>query len=296
MLQIGSVRNPLTGSPERGEGMHGLGSQGYTVPEPSQIPEEWTLAPTLLHAGKRGAHSRCGETPIGCSQHSPSVTGVALLVSQQGFRPPQGARSRGGSRGGSRLGSDSGQEHVSSRQGRKSSHWSQTTCHLGQVKPLTPFLIWAETTVETVATGVLGSTEPSAWSASHWLSVTQRMGTKDGGAALKEVEGALCMAAWDRPRGPWAKEGPTCGQPLLTSLPASARALWGQFRSGGGDRGVSGARGPGRPSGRHQPKALPCPQRPSPMEPGCGPCRSQSLLCREALAAPGKSVWIWETS
>lgn len=76
------------------------------------------------------------------------------------------------------------------------------------------------------------STEPGAW------SVTQRMGTKDGGAAAEEVEGALCRAARDRPRGPRAEEGAACRRPLLTSLPASARALEDQFWSGesGGDR------------------------------------------------------------
>lgn len=46
----------------------------------------------------------------------------------------------------------------------------------------------------------------------------------------EEVEGALCRAARDRPGGPQAEEGPVCKRPLLTSLPASARALRDQFR------------------------------------------------------------------
>lgn len=72
MLQVGSARNPLS-RPEREEAVHGLSSQGCTVPKPSQSPEDMDAGPPpfsttgsisslvfrCLSISKAPAHPRC---------------------------------------------------------------------------------------------------------------------------------------------------------------------------------------------------------------------------------------------
>lgn len=201
-----------------------------------------TLAPPPFStAGMCGAHPRCGERPIGCSEHSLSVTGVPLLVNQQGSRPPQGARSRGDVRVAAGWGRTAVRSMSPAGRGTKAAAGAR------------PLPLWASespgpvshpgTTVETVVPTARGGHrgERRVRSPVPGLHPTGRLSLR----GWEPGTGELPRRRWKGPLqgGPGQAQrspgrGGRCLQAATADLPPRLSRLQDQLRSGesGGDR------------------------------------------------------------